>query len=105
MHDNGSPDPADPAAADAAWVGGRDRVNALPASTGVSQRSPGRALLAAGVGVVLVGLLWTVRGVGPLSLILIPLTAIHIANVYLGGGLNDSPLAGIDRIRHLRAQR
>lgn len=104
MHDNGSPDPADPAAADAAWAG-RARPSAHPTSRAVSDRSPGRALLAVGVSVLLVGLLWTVRGAGPFSLVLIPLMAIYIVNVYLGGGLNDSPLAGIDRIRRLWAQR
>lgn len=104
MPDNDPPYPADPAAADAAWAG-RNRVAGRPAPRLVAERSPVRALLAVGVSVALIGLLWTVRGAGPLSLILIPLMAIYVVNVYLGGGLNDSPLAGIDRIRREWAQR
>jgi hypothetical protein len=68
------------------------------------QRSPGRAMVAAGAGAVLL-VLWTLRGAGAIALIVLPVLVLYVANVYLGGGLNQSPLAGIDRIRQWRSQR
>ncbi len=94
MHDNRSSHPADPATSAATG-----RSGATP------EGHPGRALLAVGVSVALIGLLWTVRGAGPLALILLPILALYVANVHLGGGLNESPLSGIDRIRQWRSRR
>ncbi len=62
-------------------------------------RSPTRALIAVGVGVVLLVLVWSVRAAGAWSLLLVPILALYVVNVYYGGGLNDSPLDGIQRYR------
>lgn len=46
--------------------------------------------------IMILGWIWW----GPGVLILLPLLAIYIGNVMLGGGLNDSPLDFIDRWRN-----
>jgi hypothetical protein len=67
--------------------------------------SPGRAVLAVGVSVLVIMLVWMIKGAGALALIMIPVLAVYVLNVYLGGGLNDSPISGIDRIRTWWVQR
>ena len=71
----------------------------------VIERNPGRAVLAVGVSVVLVALVWTLKGWGWLALILMPVMAVYVLNVYLGGGLNEAPVTGIGRIRTWWAHR
>lgn len=94
MHDDRSFDPDQPSATKAAEPSGS-----------ASEGNPGRALLAVGVSVALIVLLWTLRGTGPIALILLPPLALYVANVYLGGGLNESPIGGIERIRRWRSGR
>lgn len=54
-------------------------------------------LIAVIVSVVLVVLAW--MSAGPWALILIPLLGTYVANVFLGGGLDDSPLDVFSRLK------
>lgn len=63
-------------------------------------RSPTRALIAVGVSVALLVLVWSIRAAGAWTLLLVPVLALYVVNVYYGGGLNDSPIDGIQRFRN-----
>lgn len=55
------------------------------------------------IGAVVLSIIMMVLGWiwwGPAVLILLPVLAMYISNVMLGGGLNDSPLDFIDRWRN-----
>jgi hypothetical protein len=71
----------------------------------VIERNPGRAVLAVGISVVLLALVATLKHWGWLALLLLPIMAVYVLNVYLGGGLNEAPITGIGRIRTWWAQR
>lgn len=45
------------------------------------------------------------RSPGRAVLTLLPVVALHVGTVHLGGGLDDPPLSGIGRIRTWWAQR
>ena len=60
---------------------------------------PAAAIAAA---VLLITLTWSFR-IGAWALLLIPVMALYVVNVHLGGGLNDSPLDGIARLRNRRS--
>ena len=62
------------------------------------ERSPLKALAAVGTAILLIVLCWQFK-IGAWALLLLPVMAVYVANVYLGGGLNDPPIDGIRRIR------
>jgi hypothetical protein len=68
-------------------------------------RYPLKALAAMGSAILLIVVFWQFK-VGAWALLFLPVMALYVANVYLGGGLNDPPLDGIRRIRpHLERRR
>lgn len=57
-----------------------------------------RTLLAVVLSVVFVAVAWATR-FGGWSLLFVPLLALWVVNVHLGGRLNDSPLDAVGRVR------
>ena len=67
------------------------------------RRSPVPAIVAGALSVAFIVVFWSLR-IGPYALVFTPLLALWVANVHLGGRLNDSPLDGVRRIRTARSE-
>lgn len=67
-------------------------------------RAPGRALLAAALAVLAVILAWQFR-FGPWAMVLIPVFAMWVANVHLGGGWNEPVHHVFGRLQRRQAGR